>query len=213
MNIITETPPNREGKTQIAPSAISQLLSNQPVGDLITKKGSEGMKPCVFMPGETVIDDSRHLLVPGLAQLQWQYHYISQPTYTYVGPFYVPSLRLCNHSTWKRGMPCHPDTECKLGDTDLEMADKNRRGLAKADLVMVRISGPISTQTMNDLDFAFAQDKRVVLSITKGASKMDISAIRTRAYRVWKTDDLDRFKCDLDFEVQEARLALLYGDV
>ncbi len=213
MSTIANITPNREGKTQITPSAISQLLSNQPVGDLITKKGSEGMKPCVFMPGETVIDDSRHLLVPGLAQLQWQDHYISLPTYTYVGPFYVPTLRLCSHSTWKRGMPCHPDSECELGDTDLEMADKNRRGLAKADLVMVRISGPISTQTMNDLNFAFSQNKRVVLSITKDASRMDISAIRTRAYRVWETDDLDRFKCDLDFEVQEARLALLYGDV
>jgi hypothetical protein len=196
MTTITETPPNREGKTRIAPPTISQPL---------------GMKPRVYLPGDMDMLDRRHPLVPGLNRLEWQHHYIERPTFTYVGPFYVPGRHLCSHSTWKRGIPCPHYSDCELGDTDLEMADKNRRGLAKADLVMALISGPISTQTMNDLDFAFAQNKRVVLSITEGASQMDISDICARAHRVHQTYDLDRLKSDFEFEVCEILGALLYG--
>ena len=169
------------------------------------------MTPRVYLPGETAIHDWRHPLVPGLSKLQWQYHFIELPTFTFVGPFFVPGPRLCSHSTWKQGISCSKDTECELGDTDLEMANKNRRGLAKADLVMAHISGPISPQTMNDLDFALAQDKRVVLSITKGASELGISDICSRAHRVHQTEE-QGLKSDFEFEVLDIRAALLYGD-
>ena len=197
MNIITNIPPNKEGKTQVIPSTISQPLS---------------MKPRVYLPGGMEMLDWRHPLVPGLNRLEWQHHYIEQPSFTFVGPFYVPGSHLCSHSTWMRGIPCPHHSDCELGDTDLEMADKNRSGLAKADLVMTYITGPISTQTMNDLDFAFTQNKRVVLSITKGASQMDIADICARAHRVHQTYDLDRLKSDFEFEVGEILAALLYGD-
>src|SRR5690606_2244783 len=110
------------------------------------------MSPHVYMAGKIAKNCWRHTIVTGLRDHQYAYGPLSQPDFTYTGPFFVNCDHGCFHGPGQHGAMSRRHPKASL--QQLQVIDQCMGGVKQCDVLFAYISAGDCYGTVAEIERA-----------------------------------------------------------
>lgn len=123
----------------------------------------------VYLAGKIRKNCWRHALVAGLREHHWDMGALPQPTFTYVGPYFVSCDHGCAHQPTQHGA----ENSCVLDDSvpRQEVVQLCFRALQNSDLVFCYLDSRDCYGTLVEIGYAIAMKKIVVVALSENLGR------------------------------------------